>query len=52
MFKVNNKDTRTTPDISSYLLNDLMNFDEIFEENVTHDINSHKEAGLQPVCKK
>ena len=52
MFKVNNKDTRTTPDISSYLLNDLMNFDEIFEENVAHDINSHKEAGLHPVCKK
>ena len=34
-------------------LNDFMNFDEILEENVTHNnINSHKKAGLHPVCKK
>ena len=38
---------------SSYLLNDLRNFNEIFRKDVTYDnIKSHKKPGLHPVPEK
>ena len=37
---------------SSYILNDLTNFNEIFRENVTYNIKSHKKSGLYLFFKK
>ena len=38
---------------SSFLLNDLMNFNEIFRKNLTYDdIKSHQKSGFHPHSRK
>ena len=38
---------------SSYLVNDLRNFNEIFRKNVTRgNIKSHKKTGLHPLFRR
>ena len=37
---------------SSYLLNNLWNFSEIFRKDVTYDIKSHKKPGLHPLSRR
>ena len=47
------KNVKLLKKIFIYLLNDTMNFNEIFRKNVTYDnIKSHQKSGLHPLSRK
>ena len=48
-----NSTNPTNPRKSSYIMDELRNFNEIFREDVTyHNIKNHKKPGLYPLSKR